>query len=111
MCWRSGQARLRQVVRRTRPLQGRPVWIEAAEVDLDYHNIPGPRDTLQLGGARLIHAYPAAPIAGNVTLVVGVLSYAGELGLGLVADADAWPDLPVLVDAVRKLFEELIRST
>lgn len=70
-------------------------------------NIPGPQAALRVGGARLIHAYPAAPMAGNVTLGIGVLSYAGELGVGLIADADAWPDLPVFVDAARESFEAL----
>ena len=65
----------------------------------------------RLTGADLTNLLAERPDNGNVTLGVGVLSYAGELGLGLVADAYAWPDLPVLVDAVRKLFEELIRST
>ena len=73
-------------------------------------NVPGPSTALRLAGARLVRAYPAAPIAGNVTLGVGVLSYAGDLGLGLTADADAWPDLRVFVDAVRESFEALTSS-
>jgi hypothetical protein len=74
-------------------------------------NVPGPATPLRLAGAKLLRAYPAAPIAGNVTLGVGVLSYAGELGLGLTADADAWPDLPVFVDALRESFDALTDST
>jgi len=74
-------------------------------------NVPGPMTPLRLAGAKLLRAYPAAPIAGNVTLGVGVLSYAGDLGLGLMADADAWPDLPVFVDALRESFDALTGST
>jgi diacylglycerol O-acyltransferase len=74
-------------------------------------NVPGPMTPLRLAGAKLLRAYPAAPIAGNVTLGVGVLSYAGDLGLGLTADADAWPDLPVFVDALRESFDALTGST
>jgi WS/DGAT/MGAT family acyltransferase len=74
-------------------------------------NVPGPTTPLRLAGAKLLRAYPAAPIAGNVTLGVGVLSYAGDLGLGLTADADAWPDLPVFVDALRESFDALTDST
>jgi WS/DGAT/MGAT family acyltransferase len=74
-------------------------------------NVPGPTTSLRLAGAQLLRAYPAAPIAGNVTLGVGVLSYAGDLGLGLTADADAWPDLPVFVDALRESFDALTGST
>jgi WS/DGAT/MGAT family acyltransferase len=74
-------------------------------------NVPGPTTPLRLAGAKLLRAYPAAPIAGNVTLGVGVLSYAGDLGMGLTADADAWPDLPVFVDALRESFDALTDST
>jgi diacylglycerol O-acyltransferase / wax synthase len=74
-------------------------------------NVPGPTTPLRLAGAKLLRAYPAAPIAGNVTVGVGVLSYAGDLGLGLTADADAWPDLPVFVDALRESFDALTDST
>jgi WS/DGAT/MGAT family acyltransferase len=74
-------------------------------------NVPGPTTPLHLAGARLLRAYPAGPIAGNVTLGVGVLSYAGGLGLGLTADAEAWPDLPVFVDALRESFDALTGAT
>jgi diacylglycerol O-acyltransferase / wax synthase len=70
-------------------------------------NVPGPATRLSLAGAELLEAYPAAPIAGNVTLGVGVLSYAGDLSLGLVTDADAWPDLPVFRNALQESFDAL----
>jgi WS/DGAT/MGAT family acyltransferase len=73
-------------------------------VSLFVTNVPGPAEPLTLAGATLLEAYPATPLAGNVTLGVGVLSYAGVLGISLVTDADAWPDLPVFVDAVREAF-------
>jgi diacylglycerol O-acyltransferase len=76
-------------------------------VSLFVTNVPGPTTALRLADARLIQAHPIAPIAGNVTLGVGVLSYAGDLGLGLNADAEAWPDLPLFVDAVRETFDAL----
>ena len=70
-------------------------------VNLFVTNVPGPVRPLTFAGARLLEAYPAAPIAGNVTLGVGVLSYAGDLSFGIVADAASWPDLPVLAAALR----------
>jgi diacylglycerol O-acyltransferase len=77
-------------------------------VSLFVTNVPGPTTPLRLAGARLLNAYPAAPIAGNVTLGVGVLSYAGDLSLGLTADAEAWRDLPLFVEAVRESFDALL---
>ncbi len=77
-------------------------------VSLFVTNVPGPETPLWLAGARLLEAYPVAGIAGNVTLDVGVLSYAGDLALGVVADADAWPDLTVLTGALEESFEAMI---
>ncbi len=71
-------------------------------------NVRGPAVPLSLAGARLLEAYPAAPIAGNVTLGVGVLSYAGALGLGVVADAASWPDLRVFVVGLTAALEDLV---
>jgi hypothetical protein len=71
-------------------------------------NVRGPAVPLSLAGARLLEAYPAAPIAGNVTLGVGVLSYVGALGLGVVADAASWPDLRVFVAGLTAALEDLV---
>jgi diacylglycerol O-acyltransferase / wax synthase len=47
---------------------------------------------------------------GNLTLVVAVLSYAGQLNLTAVADRDGCPDLEVFVHGVRSALEDLARS-
>jgi hypothetical protein len=50
---------------------------------------------LYLAGARLLEVFPVLPVMGNLTLVVGVLSYAGQLNLTAVADPDGCPDVEV----------------
>jgi diacylglycerol O-acyltransferase / wax synthase len=50
------------------------------------------------------------PVMGNLTLVVAVLSYAGQLNLTAVADPDDCPDLEVFVHGVRSALEDLARS-
>jgi diacylglycerol O-acyltransferase / wax synthase len=50
------------------------------------------------------------PILGNVTLGVGVLSYAGQLNLTAVADRNTCPDLEVFVQGVRDALDDLARS-
>jgi diacylglycerol O-acyltransferase / wax synthase len=55
-------------------------------VNLVVSNVPGPPVPLYLAGARLLELFPVVPILGNVTLGVGVLSYAGQLNLTAVAD-------------------------
>ena len=70
-------------------------------------NLPGPPVPLYFAGARLIDAVAMPPIAGNVTVSVAALSYAGNVNLSAVADASAWPDLDVLVAGLRSSWAAL----
>ncbi len=60
-------------------------------VNLYVTNVPGPPVPLYLAGARLLELFPMVPIEGNLTLTLGVFSYAGQLNLTAVADRDACP--------------------
>ena len=64
-------------------------------------SIPGPTRPLYLAGARILDVFPLIPLVANEPLAVGALSYAGALGIGIAADPDAYPDLDVLVAAMR----------
>ncbi len=46
-------------------------------------------------------------IQGNVTLAVGVLSYAGRLGFDIIGDADACPDLAVFATGLCRALQDL----
>jgi diacylglycerol O-acyltransferase / wax synthase len=70
-------------------------------VNLVVTNVAGPPGALYLAGARLLELFPMMPVMGNLTLVVGVLSYAGQLNLTAVADHDGCPDLEVFAHGVR----------
>ena len=39
------------------------------------------------------------PLSGNVTVGIGVVSYAGQLNISVIADRDNCPDLPVFIGA------------
>jgi WS/DGAT/MGAT family acyltransferase len=52
-------------------------------------NVRGPSETLSIGGAPLEHAWPLAPIQGNVRLGVAALSYRGRLACTVHTDASA----------------------
>jgi diacylglycerol O-acyltransferase / wax synthase len=80
-------------------------------VDLFVTNVPGPQRPLYLVGARLLEAFPVVQIAGNVPLSVAVLSYAGQLNIGIQSDPDGCPDLDVFVDGLRRSLEELGPAT
>jgi diacylglycerol O-acyltransferase / wax synthase len=54
--------------------------------------------------------FPMVSLMGNLTLVVAVLSYAGQLNLTAVADGDASPDVDVFAKGIRNALEKLARS-
>jgi WS/DGAT/MGAT family acyltransferase len=79
-------------------------------LNLSVTNVPGPPVPLYLAGARLLELFPVVAIMGNVTLGVGVLSYAGQLNFTAVADRDTCPDVEVFTQGVRSALDELARS-
>lgn len=70
-------------------------------------NVVGPPKPLMLAGARLLEVFPMVPITANLTLGIGVLSYAGQLNLTVVADRDSWPDLPVFLEGLDRAWSQL----
>ena len=76
-------------------------------MDLFVTNVPGPQRPLYLLGARLLEAFPIVQVAGNVPLSVAVLSYAGQLNIGIQSDPDSLPNLDLFTDGLRRSLEEL----
>jgi diacylglycerol O-acyltransferase / wax synthase len=70
-------------------------------------NVMGPPVPLFLLGARVLDALPVVPIAGNVRVSFGVVSYAGTLSVLVVADAATSADLDVLEAGVRATWSQL----
>jgi diacylglycerol O-acyltransferase / wax synthase len=93
---------------------GQRVWYRLfprqRSVNLVVSNVPGPPVPLYLAGARLQELFPMMPTMGNLTLVVAVLSYAGQLNLTAIADQDSCPDLAVFTQGVRNALDDLTRS-
>jgi diacylglycerol O-acyltransferase / wax synthase len=75
--------------------------------DVYVANIPGPPAPLYLAGAQVHELYPVVPLAGRVPVGVGALSYAGRLGITVVADRDACPDIEIFTDGLRAALTEL----
>jgi diacylglycerol O-acyltransferase / wax synthase len=74
-------------------------------------NLRGPAHQVSILGATVTGIVPMNGVAGNVTVAFGVLSYAGVVTVTVVADRDAWPDLPVLTEAVQHELDRLaVRS-
>lgn len=70
-------------------------------------NVPGPQDPLYLAGRQMLACYPAVPLAADQTVCIGLLSYNGAIGVGLLGDADLARDLPGLAAALPQALAEL----
>jgi diacylglycerol O-acyltransferase / wax synthase len=70
-------------------------------------NVPGPRFPLYMLGRQMAEMHPYVPIASNIRISVGILSYLGQLYFGINADFDTVPDVRVLSRGIRAGFDEL----
>ncbi len=70
-------------------------------------NVPGPRARIRFAGAPVEGVMFWVPQSGRLGLGVSVLSYAGEVRVGVAADERLVPDPAALVDAFRAALDEL----
>ncbi len=70
-------------------------------------NLRGPAEVLDLLGAPIRDVSAIAVVTGNVTASFAVLSYAGVLGITIIADPGTCPDLDGLRDALQQELDEL----
>ena len=80
---------------------GRPTW------NLAVSNVPGPQQPLYCGGARLVANYPVSVIIDGMGLNITVMSYNGDLDIGIVADRDQMPDVWTLLEHLEVSLAEL----
>ena len=73
-------------------------------------NVPGPKQSLYLCGQRISEMYFWVPQSGSMGVGVSVLTYAGRIHVGLVADRNLVPDPQRLVDLFAPEFERLRQS-
>lgn len=76
-------------------------------VNLLLSNLPGPPATVYFAGAQVLDMFQIGVVQGNMPLGISVLSYAGQLNIVVVADADAIPDLEVFSRGLSETFEQL----
>jgi WS/DGAT/MGAT family acyltransferase len=72
-------------------------------------NVPGPREPVFLAGARLERLVFWVPQAGTIGLGVSILSYAGDVTVGIAADCKVVPDPGELTRAVEEELSALVR--
>ncbi len=80
-------------------------------VNLGITNVPGPQVPLYCMGARLLEVFPYVGVFEQTGLLMGVISYCGQLGFGLTGDGGSMPDLEVLARAIEAEAEVLLAAT
>jgi diacylglycerol O-acyltransferase len=91
---------------------GGPFVSQAARLwfDILVTSVPLPSFGLKLGGNPVTAVYPFAPLARGQSLAVAISTYRGSVHYGLVADAEAVPDLDRLALAVSEEVQTLITA-
>ena len=74
-------------------------------------NVPGPRTPLYVGGQRVREQFFWVPQTGSIGLGISVLTYAGEVQFGIIADKSLIPAPHSIVDAFAPEFERLALVT
>jgi WS/DGAT/MGAT family acyltransferase len=71
-------------------------------------NVPGPQQSVQTLGRRLLESFPFVPVLGPVRIVVAIFSYDGGLHFGVTGDAGTAPDIGVLTAGIEHGMAELL---
>lgn len=72
-------------------------------------NVPGPQVPLYLAGARMLTNYPTSIVVHGLALNVTVQSFDSHMDFGMMADAQAMPDVAAFAEAVRAAYADLQR--
>lgn len=70
-------------------------------------NVRGPKERRYLAGSPLDALLPWAPTTGCIGVALSILSYAGEVRVGLLTDAGLVPDPEAILEAFHTEFEAL----
>jgi hypothetical protein len=58
----------------------------------------------------MLEMFPYIPVAQGVRISIGIMSYDGNVAIGVTGDYDAVPDLDVLCTAIEDSLSELVGS-
>jgi diacylglycerol O-acyltransferase / wax synthase len=89
------------------PLQPLPIQFFGSKASLVLTNVPGPRERLYLAGEPLRRAMFWVPQSGRLGLGVSILSYAGEVLVGVASDVGLVPDPETIVEGFQAELEAL----
>ncbi len=83
------------------------VWFFAAKTSLVLTNVPGPRQKVYFAGKRIENLMFWVPQSGRMGLGVSILSYGGEVVIGVITDAGLVPDPENIVAGIGEEFAAL----
>jgi len=90
--------------------QSAAIDLLSSKASLVATNVPGPQHAMYLAGRRIARMIFWVPQSGDIGLGVSILSYAGQVQFGLIADYKRIPD-PVAVTArFHDEFEKIVMS-
>ena len=73
-------------------------------------NVPGPQFPVYMLGSRMQEIFPIAFLAPSHLLAIAIVSYDGQVNLGLLGDYDGLPDLDVLAKSIEHALAELVEQ-
>jgi diacylglycerol O-acyltransferase / wax synthase len=93
----------------TSQLQDAGVALFGSKATAVMTNVPGPRETIYLAGAPVRELMFWVPQSGRLGLGVSIISYAGQVWLGVATDAGLVPDPEMIIGAFHAEFDLLER--
>ncbi|MFN0185965.1 MAG: wax ester/triacylglycerol synthase family O-acyltransferase [Aquabacterium sp.] len=92
----------------SKPLQDAVLGLLARKATAVMTNVPGPREALRFCGARLEQSLFWVPSSGDIGVGVSILSYAGGVQFGLIADAGVCGEPKQIIDRFAPEFDRLL---
>ena len=91
-----------------RPVEDAAIDLFSAKASLVASNLPGPADPIDIGGARVSEVLFWVPQSGGLGVGVSMLSYAGRVQFGVMADRNLMARPAELVALIAAEFERLV---
>ncbi len=89
------------------PLQDLGVNMFGTKATAVMTNVPGPRETIYLAGSAVRGIMFWVPQSGHLGIGISILSYAGQIWVGIAVDADLIPDPRLIIDAFQEEIQDL----
>lgn len=73
-------------------------------------NVPGPQESLYLGGQKIVGGIFWPPQRANIGIGLSIFSYAGKIRVGVCGDSNVLPNPHTMVKGIEKSFDSLVDS-